>query len=128
MALLNGDIDMNCSSSNINIKDKTIVDGEGQSTSSTYENNTNKEDHEQNPWNSSLFDDMQLDEVVDEDEQQEETHKQDFDHTWNLDGKNSNNAEDGDAGERQPGRAAANGEEKNKNISEEDVDIFLQNE
>jgi hypothetical protein len=39
------------------------VDGEGQSTSSTYENNTNKEDHEQNPWSSSLFDDMQLDEV-----------------------------------------------------------------
>jgi hypothetical protein len=39
------------------------VHGEGQSASSTYENNTNQEDHEQNPWNSSLFDDMQLDEV-----------------------------------------------------------------
>jgi hypothetical protein len=39
------------------------VHGEGQSASSTYENNTNQDDHEQNPWSSSLFDDMQLDEV-----------------------------------------------------------------
>nr|XP_051202263.1 uncharacterized protein LOC127315857 [Lolium perenne] len=72
---------------------KTIFDAQGQSGSSSYpqmQNTAHDDENVDNPWNSSLFDGMQLDKVVDEDEQQEGESDQNFDHTWNLDGKNSN--------------------------------------
>jgi hypothetical protein len=51
---------------------------------------------------------------VDEDEQQEGESDQNFDHTWNLDGKNSNNTEDDDARKRDSKRSTKKQKKKTR--------------
>lgn len=93
MALLNGELDMNYSSSATHIQGQAHLEAERTSGTSTHQHgqkNTEHEEPEDIPWETSFFNDMQLDEVVHEDDQGEGD-KQDFDHTWNLDRSNDNN-------------------------------------
>nr|XP_051212486.1 protein FAR1-RELATED SEQUENCE 5-like [Lolium perenne] len=130
MALLNGELDMNYSSSATHIQGEAHLQAERTSGTSTHQHgqkNTEHEEPEDIPWETSFFNDMQLDEVVHEDDQGEGD-KQDFDHTWYLDRSNDNNGEADSARKRNSDRSDEKGQGEDKYITEEDIEIFLEND
>ncbi|KAK1681171.1 hypothetical protein QYE76_042019 [Lolium multiflorum] len=92
---------------------------ENMNESSLQQNSNGHGDIQDNPWNADIFQDIILDEIIEDNNEGNESNHQEFDHTWNLDAENDRmNAES----------SPTEDEDDSEKINEEDVDNFWENE